>query len=79
MSKKEKEAVVKTIKPAEYFRLVRTERNLFTVECITVAGDKVVETTSEEATYLPIAFDKLRRKTGETFFKAVQDEAKGTH
>lgn len=84
MSKKEKEVVAvpevtQVVKSAEYFRLVRTDRNMFTVECVTVVGDKVTEVTSEEATYLPIAFDKLRRKTGETFFKAVQDEARGTH
>lgn len=57
----------------EYYRLVRTERNLFTVETITVENNKVVKTDSDEPTYLPIAFDKLRRKTGEAFFKAMEE------
>lgn len=57
---------------AEYYRLVKAEHNMFCVEIVTVEGNKVVETQCTEATYLPIAFDKLRRKTGEAFFAAVQ-------
>ena len=66
------------VAPAEYFRLVKTERNMFKVEVIQVVGDKVVSVNEDEATYLPIAFDKMRRKTGEQFFKAVQAEHDGT-
>jgi hypothetical protein len=61
-----------------YFRLVRTDRNLFKVEQITVENDKVVNLEADEASYLPIAFDKLRRRTAESYFAAVQNEAKGT-
>lgn len=61
---------------AEYFRLVRAERNMFQVETIIVEDGKIVSTQAGEATFLPIAFDKLRRKTGEAFFKAVQEESK---
>ena len=60
----------------KYFRLVRTERNMFTVETITVEGNKVTSTESDEATFLPIAFDKLRRRTAEAFFEAVQENSK---
>ena len=59
---------------ATYFRLVRTDRNMFTVETVTVENKKVVKVESDEPTYLPIAFDKLRRKTGESFFRAVEEE-----
>lgn len=60
--------------PSTYFRLVRTERNMFTVETITVEGNKVVKVEADEPTFLPIAFDKMRRKTAEQFFLAVQEE-----
>ena len=66
------------VAPAEYFRLVKTERNMFKVEVITVENGKVTSTNEDEPTYLPIAFDKMRRKTGEQFFKAVQAEHDGT-
>ena len=66
--KKEKEV-------GEFYRLKRTERNMFQVETITVSDGKVISTVADEPTYLPIAFDKLRRKTGEAFFKAVQEES----
>lgn len=59
---------------AEYFRLVRTERNMFTVETVSVSDGKVTEVSADEPTYLPIAFDKLRRRTAEAFFKAVEEE-----
>ena len=58
----------------KYFRLQRTERNLFTVETVTVEGNKVLSVEADEPTFLPIAFDKLRRRTGEAFFEAVKDE-----
>lgn len=82
MAKKEKEveviaSLVMPGKPAEYFRLVRSNRNLFSVETVTVEDGKITATDASEATYLPIAFDKLRRKTGESFFAAVQEEHKG--
>lgn len=60
----------------KYFRLIRTERNKFTVETITVEGNKVTSTESDEATFLTIAFDKLRRRTAEAFFEAVQENSK---
>ena len=58
---------------AKYFRLVKTERNMFSVEEVTIEDSKVINTIRTDETYLPIAFDKLRRATGESFFKAVQD------
>lgn len=64
--KKEKEQI-------EYYRLTRADHNMFCVEIITVEGSKVINIEKTEATFLPIAFDKLRRKTGEAFFKAVQE------
>lgn len=60
---------------AEYYRLVKAEHNMFCVEIVTTEGNKIVNTERTEATYLPIAFDKLRRKTGEAFFAAVQSGA----
>jgi hypothetical protein len=59
----------------KYFRLVRTERNLFCVETIYVTNDVIDKKESTEATFLPIAFDKLRRSTGESFFAAVKANA----
>ena len=62
-------------KPAKYFRLVRNEQNMFSVEKIIVEGTKVVDIDASEPTFLPIAFDKLRRATGEAFFDAVQENS----
>ena len=59
---------------AEFYRVVKAEHNMFCVEIITVEGNKITNTERTEATYLPIAFDKLRRKTGEAFFQAVQGD-----
>ncbi len=59
----------------KYFRLERTDRNLYTVETITVVGNKITNTEHDEPTYLPIAFDKMRRKTGESYFEAVKEES----
>jgi len=76
MAKPKLEVVATTeapVKTNEYFRLVRNEQNMFSVESIVVAGDMIIDKQSTESTFLPIAFDKLRRKTGEAFFKAVQD------
>jgi hypothetical protein len=61
-------------RPAEYYRLRRTDRNMFTVETIIVENDKIVKTYSDDPSYLPIAFDKLRRRTAEAFFTAVEEE-----
>lgn len=57
----------------EYYRLSRDKQNMFSVETITVSGDTIISRESTEATFLPISFDVLRRKTGQAFFKAVQD------
>lgn len=76
MSKKEKEVIKEVDLPAHYFRLVRSERNLYSVETILVENGKVTDSEKTEPAYLPIAFDKLRRKTGESFFAAVQEESK---
>ena len=65
----------KEVKPsAEYFRLVKTEHNMFTVEMVTITEGAVTKLHSDDPTFLPIAFDKLRRKTGEAFFAAVQNQ-----
>ena len=69
-----KEAVV--LPEATYYRLVRTERNMYSVETIIVSGDKITSVEGSDPSYLPIAFDKLRRRTGEAFFAAVQEESK---
>lgn len=74
MKKKEVETEVKVSKPASYYRLVRAERNLFYVETVTVADGVVTHTEADEASYLPISFDKLRRKTANAFFDAVNEE-----
>lgn len=57
----------------EYFRLQKVDRNMFSVETVKVQDGKIIETLADEATYLPIAFDKMRRKTAEQFFEAVQN------
>ena len=59
-----------------YFRLLKTERNLYQVEEVTIINGEVVSSKADEAAYLPIAFDKLRRKTAESFFNAVSEGAK---
>ena len=61
--------------PVEYYRLMRAERNMFCVETVTLQDGKIVKLESDEPTYLPISFDKLRRKTGEAFFKAIKENA----
>lgn len=74
---KKKEEVVEVLvsgKSGEYFRLVRADRNLFQVETVTVVDGVITKTEADEAAYLPIAFDKLRRKTANAFFDAVREE-----
>jgi len=62
-----------TAKPVEYFRLKRGEKhNMFCLETVIVVGEKVTKVESTEETFLPIAFDKFRRKAGEQFFAAVE-------
>lgn len=56
----------------EYFRLRKASHNMFCLESIFVVEGKVVRTESTEETFLPIAFDKFRRKAGEQFFTAVE-------
>lgn len=68
---KKKEVIKK--EPVEYFRLLRTDRNLFTVETIKVENGVIVETQADVPAYLPIAFDKMRRKTADSFFAVVND------
>lgn len=71
-----KEKVTEVVPHKIYYRLVKTNRNLFLVEEVHVVGDSVVEVVADEETYLPIAFDKLRRKTAESFFNAIQENLK---
>ena len=59
-------------KPMEYFRLKKVEHNMFCLETVTIVDGKVVKTDATESTFLPIAFDKFRRKAGEQFFNAVE-------
>lgn len=60
----------------KYYTIVKTERNMYAVETITVEGKKVISIEKTESTFLPIAFDQLRRKTGEAYFEAVQESVK---
>jgi hypothetical protein len=64
-----------TTAKGKFYRLVRAERNMFSVETVTIENDKVVSIEKTEETYLPIAFDKLRRATAEMFFEAVKENA----
>ena len=56
----------------EYFRLVKDDHNMFSVEVVIVSAQKVISTTKSDPSYLPIAFDQLRKKTAEAYFKAVK-------
>lgn len=76
MSKKKEVAEVTTPEQVTYFRLVRNTRNMFSVESIILENNIVVKTETTEETYLPIAFDQLRRKTAESFFDAVRENSK---
>lgn len=58
--------------PVQYFRLEKTDRNLFTVDVITVQDGKVIKQDKEEPAYLPIAFDKLRKRTANAYFEAIK-------
>lgn len=64
----------KETKPIQYFRLERTDRNMFRVDVITVVDGKIINQELDEPAYLPIAFDKMRRRTADAFFKAVEEE-----
>lgn len=57
----------------KYFRLQRAERNLYSVEEITVKGDKIIATDSGQPEHLPIAFDKMRRRTADSYFAVVNE------
>ena len=67
---------MKENKQSEYYRLVRNDRNMFSVETITVVGSKIIASEQTEPSFLPIAFDQLRRRTGKAFFDAHQENAK---
>jgi hypothetical protein len=57
----------------EYFRLKKAGHNMFCLESVFIVDGKVTKTESTEETFLPIAFDKFRRKAGEQFFNAVEE------
>ena len=76
MKKENKVEVVTAPAPIEYFRLTKTDRNLFSVETVTIQDGKVLKVESDEPAFMPIAFDKLRRKTAEAFFNAVKENTK---
>jgi hypothetical protein len=57
---------------AEYFRLVKDEHNMFSVEVVCVSAQKVITSSKSDPCYLPIAFDQLRKKTAEAYFRAVK-------
>lgn len=59
----------------DFYRLKREERNMFSIETITLENGKIVKVDADEPTYLPIAFDKLRKKTGQEYFKAIQENS----
>ena len=60
----------------EYFRLKKTDRNLYVIETVTVDGKKVTAVTTDgEPSYLPIVFDKLRRKVGQFYLDALQESS----
>jgi len=73
-----KEKIIKIDTPAgqpvEYFRLKKAAHNMFCLESVFVIDGKVTKVESTEETFLPIAFDKFRRKAGESFFNAVETE-----
>lgn len=69
----ELETVIHVDDKAKYFRLVKTDRNMFKVETVTTRDGKITLVEATDPTYLPIAFDQLRRRTAESFFDAVQD------
>lgn len=60
-------------KAVEYFRLERTDRNLFRVDIITVQDGQIIKQEKDEPSYLPIAFDKMRRKTANSYFEVMKD------
>ena len=60
--------------PVEYFRLKKAKHNMFCLESVFIIDGKVTKTESTEETFLPIAFDKFRRKAGEQFFSAVESQ-----
>lgn len=68
-----KEKTKTEVNPLEYFRLKKgAEHNMFCLESVFIVDGKVTKTESTEETFLPIAFDKFRRKAGEQFFQAVE-------
>ena len=58
---------------ATYFKLSRTNQNLFSVDKVQVVGDKVISTESSEPAYMPIAFDQLRRACVENFQSVLKE------
>lgn len=71
MKKEPKETKVDT-----YYRLIRTDRNLFAVETVTMEDNKIKSIDLDTPAYLPIAFEKMRRKTAQMYFEAVNEENK---
>lgn len=57
----------------KYFTLHKVANNLFSTEIITVENDKVVHREAQEPTYLPIAFDKIRKLCGQSYFEALKN------
>lgn len=65
-----------------YHKLIRDGQH-FCVETITVEGNKIIKTEKTDATFLPIAFDIMRKRTimehyGLNPSKEVVKDMKGT-
>ena len=62
--------------PVEYFRLERTDRNLFRVDVIVVQDGKIIDQKLDEPAHLPIAFDQMKRRTANSYFAVVNENSK---
>jgi hypothetical protein len=66
------EKTVDVAPACEYYRLFKTDRNMFCVETVKVKGTEIVEVIRTDPTFMPIAFDQMRRKTVGMFFQALE-------
>lgn len=71
--KKKEDKVEVTEAPKEYIRLVKTASNMYSVETVYVIDDKIIKVDASEPAYLPIAFDRMRRKTADSFFSVIKE------
>jgi hypothetical protein len=58
----------------KYFKLKKVSRNKYVVETVEIENNRLINVFTSNEHMLVAAFDLLRKKTAEEYFKALQDD-----